>query len=76
MDSFDTCTWADFVVETTFLGTYTGLLPKAIALVLNRTCYTISVSPFFLFAANSQEPGNGGVTLDEALLNFSIATTF
>jgi hypothetical protein len=27
MDSFETHTWADFVVETTFLGTPTILMP-------------------------------------------------
>lgn len=30
MDSFDTRTWADFVVERTFLDTHTGLLPNTI----------------------------------------------
>jgi hypothetical protein len=29
MDLFDTCTWADFVEETTFLDTHTVLLPKS-----------------------------------------------
>jgi hypothetical protein len=35
MDSFDTCTWANFVVETTFLDTHTKLLPDYIADVYN-----------------------------------------
>jgi hypothetical protein len=35
MDSFDTCTWADFVEETIILDTHTELLPKSKPMEMN-----------------------------------------
>jgi hypothetical protein len=71
MDLFDTCTWAHFIVETTFLGTPTIHFPFIKSISITRYSHKLQFS-YSMFNHNDQHNGRWKSSINLKLVIFSI----